>query len=105
MKNRNSNSVPFFQGVEQLIADGFVPGGTRANADFLNNWISYHPEISEIMKILLCDAQTSGGLLIAVPKSRCEPLLQKLEENGVETRAVIGEVHEGRSGIINIVAQ
>jgi selenide,water dikinase len=56
-------SVPYLDGARQSLRDGFVPGGSRRNLD----WVRPHLEISVADEdlILLADAQTSGGLLVA----------------------------------------
>ena len=56
--------------------------------------------MSENTRLLLCDAQTSGGLLIAVPEDRTDALLKELEAAGIEGARVIGELLlDGKKGI------
>ena len=45
----------------------------------------------------MCDAQTSGGLLISVPKDKLDEILIKLKELGVETKAIVGEISVRKS--------
>ena len=75
-----------------------VPGGSRDNFEFTRSSLTYPESLSEIRRVVLNDAQTSGGLLIAVAAERCASLLQALEEKQVETRALVGSIIEG-SGI------
>jgi len=89
------DEVPFLSGALELAASGVIPGGTRDNFEFTRSSVSYPEALSEVRRLLLNDAQTSGGLLIAVAEERCEALLRALETRGVETRAVIGSVREG----------
>ena len=70
---------------------GVVPGGTFRNLTFLQDQVDWHPEIDELGKIILADAQTSGGLLIAVPPQKTVLLEQALQRRGVETIAHVGE--------------
>jgi selenide,water dikinase len=65
----NASSVPLLPGVEGFAAAGIVPGGSQANLDYVSGSIDWRDDISAIRKIILCDAQTSGGLLIAVPEA------------------------------------
>ena len=51
---------------------------------------------------MLFDPQTSGGLLMAVPPERLDPLLAALEAEGVPVRAVIGEIVAGPAGCIHV---
>ena len=92
------DEVPFLPGVFELAASGVVPGGSRDNFEFTRPSLTYPESLSEIRQVLLNDAQTSGGLLIAVAAERCADLLQALEAKQVETRAVVGTIIEG-SGI------
>ena len=90
------NRVPVLPGTWELLSEGVVPGGTRRNLQGLAGSLSWHPELTEEHQLLLCDAQTSGGLLIAVARDRLELLLAELEAAGVATRSVIGEITEGQ---------
>ncbi len=84
--------VPVLDGVWELLDLGIAPGGTRRNLDSTEGVIVWDPPIVENEKLLLCDAQTSGGLLMAVPPERLTPLLAELEAGGVASTAVVGEV-------------
>ena len=86
--------VPVFGGVKELLAEGIAPGGTHRNLESVDSLVKWHPTLSNLERLLLCDAQTSGGLLMAVAADRRELLLRELEDAGVQTRAPIGEVVE-----------
>jgi len=96
------SKVPFIEGVRQL-ARTCIPGGTRANLKFVNDKVAWADGITEEEKLMLADAQTSGGLLIAVSPDRLGALLSGLASRGVATRAVIGEVVQGDAGSIAVV--
>ncbi|MCF8390476.1 MAG: selenide, water dikinase SelD [Bacteroidales bacterium] len=68
--------VPLLPGVEELVNQGIVPGGTENNLRYLEKEITWEKGLSEYHKIILCDAQTSGGLLISIPDYQAERLLQ-----------------------------
>lgn len=93
------SAVPFIPGVREL-AKFSVPGGTRANLRYVNDKTVWGEGITEDDKLMLADAQTSGGLLIAVSPDKLDALLEGLKARGVETRAVIGEVIDGEAGKI-----
>lgn len=93
------SGIPFIPGVREL-AKSCIPGGTRANLRHVNDKIVWGDGITEDEKLMLADAQTSGGLLIAVAADKLDGLLAGLTARGVETRAVIGEVVEGEAGKI-----
>jgi selenide, water dikinase len=84
--------VPLFAGVEDLLEDGLCPAGTRRNLDFAAPETRFPTAMSESRRLLLADAQTSGGLLIAVSAARCEALVAALAARGVGVRAVIGGI-------------
>jgi len=88
--------TPYLDGVWELVRAGITPGGTHRNlksSDGLVVWGEADPET----KLVLCDAQTSGGLLIAVPAERRDLLVAELEKRGVATTAVIGRVMARRT--------
>ena len=86
------DSIPFIPGASELAESGVAPGGTHRNLDSLEADVAWDDSITDVQKILLADAQTSGGLLISVSEDSTAALLSSLEEHGVETRAVIGSI-------------
>lgn len=86
--------VPIIDGVMDLLEAGIAPGGTHRNLESLEGVVAWHPEVGEQSRILMADAQTSGGLLISVDPSKKDDLLRELQAAGVETRAVVGEILE-----------
>ena len=91
--------IPIIDGVRALAKSG-VPGGTRANLKYVSDKVAWTEGITEEEKLILADAQTSGGLLIAVSTDKLDALLAGLKAHSVETRAVIGEVTTGEAGKI-----
>lgn len=96
-------AVPVLPGVTELIEAGSVPGGTHRNVDSVGGFVRWQPSISASDKILLCDAQTSGGLLISVAPSKLGQLSSALKERGVRYAAVVGDVLAGDPGSIEVV--
>lgn len=72
--------VPFLPGVYQLAKQRLFPGGTINNYQFIQPRADFSPDVDEATQLLLCDAQTSGGLLISVPEDRVESLVKQLSE-------------------------
>ena len=91
--------IPIIDGVRALAKSG-VPGGTRANLKYVSDKVAWTEGITEEEKLILADAQTSGGLLIAVSTDKLDALLAGLKAHSVETRAVIGEATTGEAGKI-----
>ena len=98
-------AVPFLEGgVRALARAGMVPSGTRSNLEFVDDHVEWGTA-DEVERLMLADAQTSGGLLIAVALERAGALAAALEEHGVRTRARIGEVRAGRVGSIEVTGR
>ena len=83
--------VPLFDEALDYARKGFWPGGTKKNYQFVQSRVVFADDVDETMRLMLCDAQTSGGLLIAVPPARSELLMQRLQEKGTITCANIGK--------------
>ncbi len=94
-------AVPLIEGARELAAAGHVPGGTKRNLTDLAADLEFGDAIDEITRLLLADAQTSGGLLMAVEAGRADALLGRLAEAGVEG-APIGRVVAGRAGSVQV---
>lgn len=88
----SANAVPVLDGARALAGQGAVPGGTARNLEWLSDKVRWAPETDEITRILLADAQTSGGLLIAVAPERASGLEDALHSRGVEIVARIGQI-------------
>lgn len=93
----DAKAVPFMDRVLELIDTGIVPGGTRHNSETHAEFTEFAPSVPEAVRIGLSDAQTSGGLLIAIAPDRLSTLLGELNDRGVMA-AVVGRVESG-SGI------
>jgi len=90
------SKVPVIDFVWELAKRKIVPGGTLANLKFIEQKVDWEGEIKEEAKLILSDAQTSGGLLISVPKEKEKKLLDRLISKGVPNPVVIGEIIEDR---------
>lgn len=95
------DAVPVFDGVMGALEDGLCPGGTRRNLDFAAPTVSFPDEMPEPSRLLLADAQTSGGLLIAVSPDHLGALLSELKARDITIKAVVGEI-ESVAGDISI---
>jgi len=87
-----AGSVPLFDGVPDLIAKGAVPGGTTRNLEAAARFASYDAGITDVERTWLNDAQTSGGLLIAVAGDQADRLLDALRDQDTPAAAAIGEI-------------
>ena len=95
--------VPVLPGTWELLEQGIVPGGTYRNLQSVADSVQWDHKLTEQQQLLLCDAQTSGGLLISVPKDRLELLLSELAAEGVPVRSLVGQISEGPAGRIQVL--
>lgn len=95
-----ASRVPVFEGVSPLVAANIIPGGTRNNLDYIADFVEWSDSISESDKYILADAQTSGGLLFAVPSNEAQKMLRELRKAGLKSSSVIGQiVSEGQGKV------
>jgi selenide,water dikinase len=99
-----AEAVPVIPAARQYVSKGIAPGGTHANWRFLRDWVSFESALPREEQLLLCDAQTSGGLLACVSPDHAARLIQALQNAGVETAALIGQIEDGPAGKITVSA-
>ncbi|MBN1996444.1 selenide, water dikinase SelD [candidate division KSB1 bacterium] len=93
------DKVPFLQFAEEYTRRGFVPGGTRANLLHVSPNVTFAERFSDVEKLLLCDPQTSGGLVMAVHEDKVKETKTRLTDTGIIAWA-IGYVTADFSGKI-----
>ena len=96
-------AVPVLPEVAELAAAGIVPGGTRENLAHAQAFTTWDPEISPTERLILCDAQTSGGLLISLPAAEAPALLKALMAVGVPDVAEVGRLIGEGPGTVNVI--
>jgi len=99
-----ADAVPILSAAREYVQAGISPGGTHANWKFLADWVSYDAGITKEQQLLLCDAQTSGGLLACVPAALANDTLARLRSAGVPVAAVVGRIVEAGKGRIVVSA-
>lgn len=92
----NLSRIPILEETWDLVKNKIIPAGTLSNLEFVGDKVDWDDNISEEKKLILADAQTSGGLLISCPEAKKEKLLQLLESKGVEECKVIGQIIEDK---------
>lgn len=97
--------VPMIDGIQNLLDEDMVPGGTHRNLDFLNQGccLDWEPGLGERHKLTLADPQTSGGLLISVSPDKADDMLSALQAANVLDAAIIGEIIPDSDCKIHIV--
>ena len=86
-----AGDVPLLPGARPLAETGFVPGGSTANLAFVSERCEFAPTVDAIARVLLADAQTSGGLLLCMPRADAERVVQTLGGPS----AIIGHIAVG----------
>lgn len=99
-----SDQVPVLPRVRELAEKGFVPGGTKNNFAHLQGSVTFPEELDQIGQWILCDAVTSGGLLISVSSDQAESLLSELKKAGVDA-GIIGETTAEHPGHIHVLTR
>jgi selenide,water dikinase len=97
-------AVPIIPGTLELLERGIVPGGTHRNLAGVVGSSDWDPALTANQKLLMCDAQTSGGLLISVAAETCYELVAALNAADTPAAAVVGDVIEDATGIVRISA-
>jgi cysteine desulfurase len=100
----DARKVPVLEPALELAGAGMVPGGTENNLAYLEQWIRWPDNISHVRKIVLCDAQTSGGLLISLSESQADAMIKVMHQNGINDAVAVGRFTKQGKGIIGVSA-
>lgn len=99
----SAGEVPVLPGALALAGEGCVPGGTRRNLDYAGAVTTFDERIDSAMRLVLADAQTSGGLLLSLPEQAAPSLVHDLVAAGVEDARIIGRVGRVGAAAIRVV--
>jgi len=99
----DAGALPVFPGVRDLVARGAVAGGTRRNLEARSD-TAWDGDVNDTERILCADAQTSGGLLLAVGEEDVGILQRELALEGALVQAIIGRCLAGTAGGIRVVS-
>jgi len=94
-----AEKIPVLPRVWDYIAANVYPGGTINNLKHVENLMKWDPRLSDVLKMILADAQTSGGLLIALSAAEGALLLEDFHQQGLTEAASVGVFLEGIPGI------
>jgi selenide,water dikinase len=97
------DALPWLDGVLDCAAQGILPGAIERNKESCGHAVSAGTNVSELMVDLCFDAQTSGGLLIAIEKKKAAELLNRLHQAGMTEAACIGKVTAKGPGRITVI--
>jgi len=90
------SAFPFYRAAHRMAESGKFPGGTFSNKQYFGSFVDVEPGVDETAAWLLFDAQTSGGLLAALPVEQANAALQALHDAGVEAAAIVGSITAGQ---------
>ncbi len=100
----NLSAVPVLEAAWGLIRKGVAPGGAVRNRAYFGETVRWMDKLDDEEQLVLCDPQTSGGMLIAIPRDRAELLEDALHRSKVPTIACIGDiVGDDERGMIEVV--
>jgi selenide,water dikinase len=95
--------VPLLSQARRLVAEGVAPGGSRNNAKNMRERAAVADGVTEEDFLLVCDAQTSGGLLVALPEAQAGPYAARCRELGAPAAAAVGRVLERGQTLLRLV--
>jgi selenide,water dikinase len=96
----NMRKVPLIANTYLIIDEGCIPGASFRNLEFVENDSHFADDLDYNLKMIACDAQTSGGLLMCVPEKSVKTILTDLNEAGLTSSAVIGKVIKKREKLL-----
>ncbi len=83
------DSIPFLNGISTLASNGNISGGTKRNLEYISDFVDFSKQLNNTEKLMISDAQTSGGLLVALPQSKAtEYAKQCIEATGFESKQI-----------------
>lgn len=98
-----NKQVPLLPGAKEFAEKQIIPAGSRANHQWIDKDVSYGNHITMTNRMILCDAITSGGLLVSMPEDEARAFIDHLTfEHSLEA-TIIGEVVEQREKTIYVV--
>jgi selenide, water dikinase len=96
------DSLPILPHAVNLATRGIVPGGTQRNLAAAAELVEWADDVTPVERLICVDAQTSGGLLLAVPPENVAPLVAALREAETPAAAVIGRLTPGPAGRVRV---
>ena len=96
------NDIPFINKTEYLAKNGIIPGGSKKNLNHIQKNISFTKQLLDYQKLMLADAQTSGGLLISIPEKDAFSLIEQLKNENCLSYSAIGHIKTKRDKSIYI---
>ena len=93
------NNLELLPDVRDLAESGIMAGGSRRNLEYISDYAEFDPQLTEVDRLLAADAQTSGGLLVALPKKDAMSFLENFGGQGF----LVGKITEKNTNLIYII--
>tara|TARA_B100001996_G_scaffold376472_1_gene357756 strand:+ start:308 stop:1243 length:936 start_codon:yes stop_codon:yes gene_type:complete len=87
--NINFSDINFLPGAIDLANEGIMPGGSKRNLEYAENYVKFSDSLSPTEKLLACDAQTSGGLLISIPNDEADQFISAYGHQAIKIGSII----------------
>jgi cysteine desulfurase NifS/selenium donor protein len=98
-----SQQVPVIEEAREFATSNIIPGGSTNNLNHFSKYIDWDTKLSDIDKIILCDAQTSGGLLFTIPMNQKDEVIKQLRDSGIKYATHIGNCISKGNGLISVI--
>ena len=92
------SELDFLPSVRNLAESGIIPGGTKRNFEYLKKDIEFDSKLNFTQKYLTCDAQTSGGLLVALSYNDAKTFVESIYPEA----KIIGHISDKNSKLIKV---
>ncbi|MDD5677436.1 MAG: selenide, water dikinase SelD [Kiritimatiellae bacterium] len=97
--------LPILPGVMDYVGQGMFSGANERNSEYSAARTQFGIGVTDMMKAVLFDAQTSGGLLMAIPAGKADAALRDLHNAGVRDAVIVGEIREKSDGVIRVLPE
>ena len=97
------DEIPFIQSTNDLAKDGIIPGGSKKNLSYVSGKVDFSDNLLEYQKLMVADAQTSGGLLISISEEKVNRLIDELKSQGCLSYSIIGTMRQKQEKNIYVI--
>lgn len=98
----DSKNIPLLEGAYNLVDNGCIPGAAFRNLEYVQDSVEF-TNVDYNLKMVMSDAQTSGGLFMGVRPSDAEKVVKLLIEKGYSYTKIVGEVKRAGVGSIQVI--
>ncbi len=96
------DKLPFLHGVKTLAENNVIPGGSKRNLKYAESFTAFDKNINPIMQLMIADAQTSGGLLVACPQENLQKYIDQFNSLSDFEAVKVGQITEQKNTLISV---